>query len=165
MSGPFVHGYGQNVSLLIFNSDPETNESFSAFWDPVEMHPHFCGVASETVWSGLETPHQPVFPQDLTDPWTTIRGKLSSRNVAGLFTGILFKRNKHVAHAFFVLEESLFVSTTLERLFKNSSSVWEVALITLPRLRSSGRSAGDAARGSFIPLIFQRAGGRREADV
>lgn len=128
MSDPFVHGYGQYFSLLILNSDPETNESFasSALWDPIEMCPRFYRIASESlVWKlVLEAPHPPIFPQDVTDPCTAIREKLPSRNVAALSAGILFK---HVGHAFLVLEESLFASPTLERLSKNSSSVCEVA--------------------------------------
>lgn len=73
-----------------------------------------------------------------------------------------YKRNKHVGHASLVLEESLFVSAALERLFQNSSSMCEVAPIILPRLRSSGSCAGS---GSFIHPIFVRCWRVREEQI
>lgn len=65
-------------------------------------------------------------------------------------------QNKHVGHAFLVLEQSLFVSATLGRLLKTSSSMCKVAPVILPRLRSSGRSAGNIGSGSSIHPISPR---------
>lgn len=102
----------------------------------------------------LDAPHPLMFSQDLADPCTSPGQKLPSRNVAGLLAGIVFRRNKHLGHASLVLEESLFVSAALERLFQNSSSMRKVTPVIRPRLGSSGRSAGTS--GCFIHPIFPR---------
>lgn len=103
----------------------------------------------------LDSLHPLMFSQDFTAPCATLGHKLSSRNVAGLSAGILCKRNK-LGYGSLVLEESLFVSAALERLFQNSSSMCKVAPVILPRLRSSGRSAGHSSSSSFIHPIFPR---------
>lgn len=83
-----------------------------------------------------------------------MRGKLPSRNVAGLSAGILFKSNKHVGHAFLVLEESLFASTALERLFENGSSMCKVAAYNSAKAEELGEICWQWCQGLFHPPNF-----------
>lgn len=100
----------------------------------------------------LEAPHPPVSPQDLTEPCNAIE---SLQEYCWIVLSNI-SQNKHVGQASLVLEESLFVSATLRRLLKTSSSMCKVAPVILPRLRCSGRSAGNIASGSAIHPISAR---------
>jgi len=69
---------------------------------------------------------------------------------------MLFRRNNHVGDAFLVLEERLFVSTTLERLFKKSSSFCEVAPYNSAKAEELGEVCWQGCQGLFHPPSFSK---------
>lgn len=79
-----------------------------------------------------KAPHPLVFPQDLTLTPAPLLERNSPPEISlgcpqEYYSKECGTYSKHVGHAFLVLEESLFISATLGRLFTSSSSMCEVA--------------------------------------